>query len=109
MGSILLAGGGALADLLGLSATLVAGAGYLLIPLGLCIAWLGTRSAARPALVWLVILGNSGWTVESLAVAFTTAGITGLGTFFVAGQAVAVAALAGLEYLGLQRSRVAAA
>ena len=109
MGAILLAGGGDLSDLLGLSGSLVSGAGSLLIPLGLFILWLGTRSAAHPALVWLVIVGNVGWAAESLIVAFTTAGITGLGTLFVAGQGAAVAALAALEYAGLQRSRAVAA
>ena len=109
MGAILLAGGGDLSDLLGLSGSLVSGAGSLLIPLGLFILWLGTRSAAHLALVWLVIVGNVGWAAESLIVAFTTAGITGLGTLFVAGQGAAVAALAALEYTGLQRSRAVAA
>ena len=109
MGVLLLAGGQPLSDLLGLSAALVAGAGAMLIPLGLFIGWLGTRSAAPPSLVWLVIIGNVGWTVESQIVAFTTAGITGLGTFFVAGQGAAVLVLAALEFAGLQRSRHVAA
>ena len=109
MGAILLVGGAALSDLLGLSGSLVAGAGTLLIPLGLFIGWLGTRSTAHPALVWLVIVGNVGWAAESQIVAFMTDGITGLGTLFVASQGAAVAALAALEYAGLQRSRAVAA
>ena len=108
MGAILAAGAGALSPLLGLPEPLLAGAGYLLIPLGLLSLWLGTRTAAHPALVWLVIAGNAGWTIESLIVAFTAAGITGLGSLFVAGQAAAVLALALLEYAGLQRSRAIA-
>ena len=108
MGAVLLAGDGALSALLGLPESLLAGAGYLLIPLGLFIGWLGTRNAAHAALVWLVIVGNVGWTVESLIVAFGTAGITGLGSLFVAGQGAAVLALAILEFVGLHRSRVAA-
>ena len=109
MGAALVIGDGALSGLTGLSEALLAGAGYLLIPLGLFIGWLGTRGTAHAALVWLVIVGNVGWTLESLAVAFTTAGITGLGSLFVAGQGAAVLALAALEYVGLQRSRLAAA
>ena len=109
MGAALVIGDGALSSLTGLSEPLLAGAGYLLIPLGLFIGWLATRSAAPAALVWLVIVGNLVWTLESLIVAFTVAGVTGLGSLFVAGQGAAVLALAGLEYVGLQRSRIAAA
>ena len=108
MGAALVIGDAALSSLTGLSEPLLAGAGYLLVPLGLFIGWLATRSAAPAALVWLVIVGNVVWTLESLIVAFTMAGITGLGSLFVAGQGAAVLALAALEYVGLQRSRVAA-
>ena len=65
MGLALVVGSGALAELLGLPQTLLAGAGYLLIPLGLFILWLGTRSAAHAALIWLVIVGNVVWTLEA--------------------------------------------
>ena len=109
MGAALVIGEGALSGLTGLSEPLLVGAGYLLIPLGLFIGWLGTRTAAHAALVWLVIVGNVGWTLESLFVAFAAAGITGLGSLFVAGQGAAVLALAALEYVGLQRSRATAA
>ncbi len=109
MGAALIAGDGALSGLTGVSEPLLAGAGYLLIPLGLFIGWLGSRDAAHAGLVWLVIVGNVGWTLESLVVAFTTAGITGLGSLFIAGQGAAVLALAALEYVGLRRSRLAAA
>ena len=105
MGAALIVGDGALSELTGLSELLLAGAGYLLIPLGLFIGWLGSRDAAQVGLVWLVIVGNVGWTLESLVVAFTVTGITSLGSLFVAGQGAAVLALAALEYVGLQRSR----
>jgi len=108
MGAALLAGDGALSEAFGVPELLLAGAGYMLIPLGLFIGWLGTRDATHAALVWLVIVGNVGWTIESLIVAFTTAGITGLGSLFVAGQGAAVLALALLEYVGLRQSRAAA-
>jgi len=109
MGAMLLADDGALAELFGVPELLLAGAGYMLLPLGLFIGWLGTRSATHAALVWLVIVGNVGWTIESLIVAFATAGITGLGSLFVAGQGAAVLALALLEYAGLRQSRAATA
>ena len=109
MGAMLIAGGGGLADLLGLPAALTNGAGLALIPLGLFIFWLGTREAVHPAFVWVVILGNVGWTVESLITIFATPAITGLGALFVAGQAGVVLGLAALEYFGLDRSRAAVA
>ncbi len=108
MGAMLIAGGGALADLLGLPAALGNGAGLALVPLGLFIFWLGTREAVHPALIWLVILGNVGWTVGSLILVFATPAITALGASFVGGQAAIVLALAALEYVGLERSRAAA-
>lgn len=109
MGAVLLAGEGALSALFGVSELLLAGAGYLLIPFGLFLGWLGARSAAHAALIWLVIVANVAWTIESLIVAFATAGITGLGSLFIAGQGAAVLAMAMLEYAGLQRGRRLAA
>ena len=108
MGIGLALGAGMLAGPLGLSEALLSGAGLLLIPLGLFIGWLGTRSVAPAAFVWVVILGNLGWTAESLFVAFGQPGITALGTAFVAAQAAAVLGLACLEYAGLRAARVAA-
>jgi hypothetical protein len=55
----------------------------------------------------VVIAGNLGWTAES----FLTLGqvqATGLGTAFVTGQALAVAGLSMLEYLGLRKAAVTA-
>ena len=109
MGAVLIAGGGTLAELFGLPIGLTRGAGLLLLPIGVFILWLGTRRQAHPALVWAVILGNVGWTMESLITAFATPGISAVGSLFVAGQAAAVLMLAGLEYVGLQRGRAAAA
>ena len=109
MGAVLVAGDGALSELFGVPELLLAGAGYLLIPIGLFIGWLGARSAAHGALIGLVIVGNVAWTIESLVIVSTTAGITGLGSLFVAGQGAAVLMLAILEFIGLQRSRRTAA
>jgi hypothetical protein len=54
--------------------------------------------------VWLVIVGNLGWTAESLAL-LGQQSPTPLGTAFVAAQAIAVLGLAALEYAGLRRAR----
>ena len=109
MGIGLALGAGTLAGPFGLPTGLVAGAGLALIPIGLFILWLGTRSTAPAALVYVVIVGNLGWTVESLVVAFGQQGITALGTAFVAVQAAAVLGLALLEYVGVKGARAAAA
>jgi len=109
MGAGLAIGSGSLATPLGLPAGLLEGAGLALLPLGLFIGWLGTRSIASAAFVWLVIVGNLAWVAESLFVAFGQPAITALGTSFVAGQAAAVLGLALLEYAGVRRARAVAA
>ena len=91
-----------LAALFGLPETLVRTAGLLLLPLAAFIAWLASRPAPPPLLVWVVIVGNLGWTAESFAL-LGQYDPTPLGTAFVALQALAVLGLAGLEYAGLRR------
>jgi hypothetical protein len=109
MSALLLLGTGALAPLFGLDAAIVRGAGLALLPIGLFILWLGTRAAAPAALVYAVIVGNILWSVESVALAATTDGITPLGIAFVTAQAAAVALLSTLEWVGIRRSKAAPA
>ena len=109
MGLLLSAGAGALAPLFGIDRQIVGGAGLALLPIGLFILWLGTRQAAAPALVYLVIAGNIAWTVESFVLIANANGITPLGMAFVGVQAAAVAGLSVLEWMGVRRDRVAAA
>ncbi len=105
MGAALVPAAGALAAPLGLPSGLIGGAAMLLVPLGLFILWLGTRTAAPSALVYLVIAGNVIWAAESALLAFGDAAITPLGTLFVAAQGIAVLGLAALEAIGLRKSR----
>ena len=65
MGLLMGFGAAALAPLLGLAEPLVRIAGLLLLPLAAFIAWLASRPAPSRTLVWVVIVGNVGWTVES--------------------------------------------
>ena len=109
MGAGLAIGAEALSPLFGLDAGLVRGAGLALLPIGLFIGGLGTRSAAPALLVYAVILGNLLWTVESFLLIGSSPGISALGTAFVAAQAIAVAGWALLEWVGVRKSRAAAA
>lgn len=107
MGLLLGVGAGALAPLFGLPEPLVRIAGLALLPLGAFLGWLASRPAPPRALVWLVIVGNLGWTAESFAT-LAQAEATPLGTAFVSAQALAVLGLAMLEYAGLRKARVTA-
>jgi hypothetical protein len=89
---------------LGVEAAILTAATVALVPIGLFMLWLGMRQEAAPVLVWLVILGNFGWTAASLAAAKALPGITGLGQLLVAGQGIAVLGLALAEWAGLRAS-----
>ena len=107
MGLLMGLGAAALAPLFGLPEPLVRIAGLLLLPLAAFIGWLASRPAPPRALVWVVILGNLGWTAESFAT-LAQQDATALGIAFVSAQALAVLGLAGLEYAGLRKARAAA-
>ena len=108
MGLLMGLGAAPLAPLLGLPEPLVRTAGLVLLPLAAFIGWLATRPAPPRSLVWIVILGNVGWTAESFAlIGQSQPAITTLGIAFVSAQALAVLGLAALEYGGLRRLRVA--
>ena len=108
MGLLMGLGAEALAPLFGLPAPLVRTAGLLLLPLAAFIGWLASRPAPPRFLVWIVIVGNLGWTAESFVLIGQQPAITALGTGFVSAQALAVLGLAALEYMGLKKARVAA-
>jgi hypothetical protein len=103
-GALMLAGAGMLTDLLGLPAALLRGAGLVLVPYVAFVAIVAARAHISTAAVWAVIACNAVWTVASVALVidgFVTP--TALGTAFVIGQAVAVAALGALQYAALRR------
>lgn len=106
LGVLLTTAAAPLAPLFGLPEELLRGAGLLLLPLAAFLAWLASRPVPASPLVWLVIVGNLGWTAESLVIlAQQSERVTTLGGLFVAAQALAVLLLAGLEYAGLRRMR----
>lgn len=107
MAALVLPTASALQPALGVDAGVLSAAAASLIPIGLFIMWLGTRHRAPAALVWLVIVGNLGWTAGSLVAASGFPGITPLGQAAVAGQGLAVLALALAEWAGLRSSQQA--
>lgn len=108
---LLTLGAGALAPLLSLPEALLRETGLFLIAYALLVGWLGTRQAMPKPLVVIVIAGNAAWTLASIALLFSGAVAPNLaGEAFIAAQAIAVGALAELQFVGLRRcSGVAAA
>lgn len=109
MAALVLPAAGALQAPLGIDPAILRAAAAPLTPIGLYMLWLGTRREAAPGLVWLVIIGNVGWTAASLVAAASLLGISPLGKLAVAGQGLAVLALALAEWAGLRQSRAAVA
>ena len=97
-------GAGALAPWLNLPEALLRETGLFLIAYAALVGWLGTRQSMPKPLVVIVIAGNAAWTLASIALLFSGAVTPNLlGEAFVAIQAIAVGALAELQYIGLPR------
>ena len=98
-------GAGELALWLNLPEALLRETGLFLIAYAALVGWLGTRQTMPKMLVGIVIAGNAAWTLASIALLFSGAVTPNLlGEAFVAIQAIAVGALAELQYIGLRRS-----
>ena len=98
-------GAGELGPWLNLPEALLRETGLFLIAYAALVGWLGTRQTMPKALVGIVIAGNAAWTLASIALLFFGAVTPNLlGEAFVAVQAIAVGALAELQYIGLRRS-----
>jgi uncharacterized protein YjeT (DUF2065 family) len=96
---------GALASLFDLPEALLRETGLFLIAYTALVGWLGTRASVPKALVMIVIAGNAAWTVASFALLFSGAVTPNLlGEIVVAAQAIATAAFAELQYIGLRKS-----
>jgi hypothetical protein len=109
-GVLMALGAGWLQDLLALPSTLLLAAGIALFPWAACLLWLARKPAVPAGAVWAVIVVNIAWVVDSAWVAL--GGVfqpNALGQAFIAAQALAVAVLAELEFIGMRRSPLAAA
>jgi hypothetical protein len=107
---LLTLGAGALAPWLNLPEALLRETGLFLVAYAALVGWLGTRQSMPRPLVVIVISGNTAWTLASIALLLSGAVTPNLlGEAFVTIQAIAVGALAELQYIGLRKSRDALA
>ena len=102
-------GAGALASLLALPEALLRETGLFLIVYAALVGFLGSRELMPKLAVCLVIGANALWTVDSIALLFTGwVQPNALGQAFVVMQAIAVAVIAELQFVGLKRSETPA-
>ena len=101
---LMIAGAGLVEGLLGLPAALLRGAGLVLMPYVAFVIYTGTRETiSRPA-VWAIIVANVLWAAASaLLLVSGWVAPTALGIAFVIAQAVVVALLGELQYMGLRQ------
>jgi len=98
-------GAGMLAPFLHLPEALLRETGLFLIAYTALVGWLAARSSVLKALVWLVIVGNTAWTLGSIALLFSGAVSPNLlGEVFVVAQAIATGVFAELQFIGLRKS-----
>jgi hypothetical protein len=106
-GAVLALGSAPAGALLGLPPAVLLAAGLVSVVYAAFVGWLGTRRAVWAPAVWFAIVGNVAWTLGSLELLFTLQPNT-LGQAYVIAQAVLVAALAEMQFIGLRRSRTEA-
>lgn len=103
-GLLMIAGAGLVEGLLGLPAALLRGAGLVLMPYVAFVIYAGTRETISRAAVWTIIAANVAWAAASaLLLVSGWVAPSALGYAFVIAQAVVVALLGELQYMGLRR------
>ncbi len=101
---LLILAAGLIDGLLGLPVALLRGAGLVLLPYVAFVAFVATRPRLEPAAVVMIIACNALWAAASvLLLASGKLAPTGLGIAFVLAQAIVVALLGELQYVGLRR------
>jgi hypothetical protein len=108
-GLLMIAGADLLEGLLGLPPALLRGAGLVLVPYVAFVVWAGTRAPVQGGAVWAIIAANAAWAIASVFLLIGMLSPTLLGYVFIIGQALVVALLGELQYVGLKRDAVAAA
>jgi hypothetical protein len=105
MGMLMAAGAGLLAPFLGLPYPLLFWAGLLLIPFALFVAWAGTREQPPSGAAGAIALVNLAWVAGGFVLlALLPQSPTALGYAFVVAQALAVLALAVVQWIGVGRA-----
>ncbi|MEW6736148.1 MAG: hypothetical protein AB1489_32945 [Acidobacteriota bacterium] len=107
-GLLLMLGSDVLEQWLGLPTGLLRYSGVSLLPFAAFLVYLARREQLSQRVVWIVIILNALWTVDSLLLLLTKwVAPTELGYIFVIAQALGVAMFASLEYVGLRKSAAA--
>jgi hypothetical protein len=102
-GLLMTLGASSLAGLTQLPSQLLFAAGLSLLPIAAFIVFVAARAPVWPLGVWLIILGNIGWVLASVWLLIAgTVTPNALGAAFVIVQAMAVAVLATLEFMGVR-------
>lgn len=100
----LIGGAGLLTGLLGLPEPFLRIAGLLLVPFVAAVGFMSTRQILPLPALWTIVSLNVAWVVGSILVlVLGWVSPTGLGYAFVIVQALAVAAFAELQLVGLRR------
>lgn len=107
-GALMAFGSSFVAGLTAIPVPLLYWAGLILFPCAALMAYAGLQTVPPRPIVWLIVLGNIGWVIASVAVLAFIAP-NALGYIFILAQAIVVAVLALLEHSALQRSGMAAA
>ena len=109
MAVLLVAAAGLLGPLLNLPDSFLREVGVFLIVYAALVGFLGSRELMPKLFVVLVIGANALWAIDSIALLFTNwVQPNLLGQAFVVMQAVTVAVIAELQYIGLKRSEAPA-
>ena len=109
MGLLMVTFSGWLSGVLSLPVELLQQASAVLLPFALLLAFLSSRARLPRAAVWVVIVANAIWAIDSIVLLFTGwVQPSLLGYLFVAGQAAFVAVMVELEYIGLRKSAAVA-
>lgn len=105
MALLLTFGAGVLTALLNMPEALLRESGLFLIAYAAFVGFLGSRAAMPKVLVLLVIVGNTLWTLASIALLMSGAVSPNLlGVAFVVMQAIVVGMFAELQFIGLRKS-----
>lgn len=109
-GMVMLTASGTVERLLAIPAPLSRVLAVVLLIFGGLVAWVGTRRHLMRSAVWAIVTLNALWAVESLlTLAFGWLDPNALGRAFIIVQAVAVAVIAELQFIGLRRAGTVAA